>query len=56
LRYKGANNEGQSVRQENLQQVQNHQAQGNGARYLRKQETQTEAGLEEVELWQESLV
>ncbi len=56
LRYEGVTNEGQSIRQEDLQQVQNHQAKRNRSGYLREQKTQTEARLEEVEFWQESLV
>ena len=34
LRYEGVNNEGQSIRQEDLQQMQNHQAKRNRTGYL----------------------
>jgi hypothetical protein len=54
--YEGVDDEGQSIRQEDVQQVQNHQAQGNRTGDMRQQKTQTEARVEEVELWLESLV
>ena len=36
LQFEGVNNEGQSIRQEDLQQVQNHQAKRNRPGYLRE--------------------
>jgi hypothetical protein len=48
LGYEGVKHEGQSIREEDLQQVQNHQAKRNRSGYLREQKTQTEARLEEV--------
>ena len=39
LQFEGVHNEGQSIRQEDLQQMQNHQAQGDRPGHLRKQAT-----------------